>query len=264
MKERIIALQTDFGLGEPYVGIMKGKMLSVFPGLRFIDLSHEIDPFNILCASYYLHSSWAFFPEGTIFLSVVDPGVGSRRKVLLAKAHDRFLVTPDNGTLSIMCRLDNTIETFFPEDRLVAGLVENSSSTFQGRDILAPIASIIARDGFRKVRGEKCSPVILPDSYPVLDRSEGKIIGTIMHIDRFGNCITTIHRSDLEKIGGIVHRKITFFGSAVRGLNSTYSDVNVGEQVVYIGSAGFLEIGIREGNASRTTGLGLKDEVLVS
>ncbi len=264
MKDRVIVLQTDFGSKDPYVGIMKGVMLSYFPRVAFVDLTHEINPFNILSASYHLHSSLPFFPEGTVFLSVVDPGVGSARKVLLASVHDRLVVTPDNGTLSITCRLDNSILTFLPEEKLLHSLIGKSSSTFQGRDIFAPLAAIIARDGFRRIRGRESSPVVLPDAYPVIDSFERKIMGTIMHIDRFGNCISSIHESDLEKIGGMTHKRITFFGSTIRGLVSAYSDVGVGEQVAYIGSAGFLEIGIREGNASETTGLGLKDEVLVS
>jgi S-adenosylmethionine hydrolase len=130
--------------------------------------------------------------------------------------------------------------------------------------VFAPIAALIAKEGFEGVKGSVCTPVILQDAYPVIDSGERKIIGQIIHIDRFGNCVSSIHSTDLDKIGGISQKRITFFGSTISKLHATYSEVAVGEQVAYIGSAGFLEIGIREGNASDATGLGIKDEILVA
>jgi S-adenosyl-L-methionine hydrolase (adenosine-forming) len=264
MKSRIIAIQTDFGLKDPYVGIMKGRMLSICPDFTFIDLSHEISPFGILSASYHIWSSWHYFPEGTIFLSVVDPGVGTSRKVLLIQSGNRFLVTPDNGTASFIARMADSFEAFHPLDKILDKLVSGSVATFQGRDVFAPLAAFIAKDGIARVKGIECSPLVLQEVYPVIDSSEQKIIGQIIHIDRFGNCIASIHESDLPKIGGISQKRIAFLGNTIGKLHTTYSDVDAGEQIAYIGSAGFLEIGIREGNASEKMRLAIGDEILIA
>jgi S-adenosyl-L-methionine hydrolase (adenosine-forming) len=264
MKPRVIVIQTDFGMHDAFVAIMKGQIISIDPHVTLIDLTHDISPFNVLSASYNLYSSWDYFPEGTIFLSVVDPGVGSERKVIVAESGGRFLITPDNGSISFAFRMHSPIDTFFPKQELLDKLARDSSSTFQGRDIFAPLAAILARDGFASIKGSSCAPRVLEDAYPEIDSAERKIIGQIVHIDRFGNCISSIHRGDLEKIGGIAQKRITFFGSTISKLNTTYSEVSVGEQVAYIGSAGFLEIGIREGSAADATGLGLHDEILVA
>jgi S-adenosylmethionine hydrolase len=263
MKSTIIVLQTDFGLKDSYVGTMKGRMLSICRRLTFIDLVHTIEPFNIASACYHLYSAWNYFPKRSVFLSIVDPGVGSSRNVLIARFNDRFLVSPDNGTVSLLMRMFPDYSIFSPDKQLLDSLSHTASQTFHGRDIFSPLAALIACHGFNKVKGKQCEPVVLKEVFPLIDTKSKRVTGNIMHIDRFGNCISSIHTSDVDKTGGTADKAITFSGTVINSFSHAFSDVKPGKPLVYTGSAGFFEIGVREGNASEIFRLKQGDKIVI-
>ena len=281
---RMVGIITDFGTTDPYVGIMKGVMLGIDPDLRFIDITNQIQPQNILSTSYVLYSSWRYMPSGTVFLVVVDPGVGSDRREILAKGQDRFIVCPDNGIVSLLIHMGVQLDCHRADARLLAELSESESwsNTFHGRDLFAPLAARVAAEGYGSIQGESVSPVLLPDVKTTAtkagtgkDGNEAIILsGNVLHIDTFGNCITSIHLKDLHK----AQKSLSFSensklndtiavnvgGMTIQPLLSMYSEVAPGQPVAYIGSAGFLEIAVREGDARRELGITYQDPVDVT
>ncbi len=259
-RKNYIALMTDFGLRDSYLGIMKGVIYSMAPHVNIIDLTNDIQPQNFKEAAFVLNNAVEFFPKETIFLCIIDPGVGTSRNSVAMKAGDYYFLSPDNGLLSYV------IKKFQPEGIYSLNnskyFLPDVSSTFHGRDIFAPVAAHIANGTDISEFGERISPISLislPDPQCFLD-SQGIWHGEVLHIDRFGNIITSLKASTLgldyknltkQNLRWIVESsniKITF-------LHQTFGDVNVGSFLAYIGSSGFLELGIREGNAAEASGI---------
>lgn len=253
-----ITLMTDFGLADPYVGVMKGVILSIIPGAILVDLTHAIAPQDIRQAAFLLSTAIDYFPAGTIHVVVVDPGVGSERRPIAVQTNRAYFVAPDNGVLSFalarqpaqaMIHLTNS-DYWFPE----------VSTTFHGRDIFAPVAAHLARGiPFNKLGTPIDEIVRLPASHP-LRQPDGSIRGQIQHIDRFGNCITDIPSAMLSLD---TPRIVKVAGRSIRGISLTYATVEPGAVVSLIGSSGFLEIGIRNGNAAEQLDIGIGDTVLI-
>lgn len=254
--KRFIALLTDFGLADNFVALMKATIFSINPDVEIIDITHEIEPHNIRQASFILSTSFEYFPEGTVFVAVVDPGVGTNRNALCASAGKYFFVAPDNGVLTFALGKFKhpKIHIFTNEEYQL----ENPSKTFHGRDIFAPLSAYIAKGVSLDEFGEEITYdriMHLPPLKCYYD-SKGNLIGEVVHIDRFGNIITSlaakmlginmhnILKQDLKWRFEIGHTKI-------KNISLTYSDVNEGEFLAYIGSSGYLEIGIRNGNAGK-------------
>ena len=311
-----VAVLSDFGYEDPYVGIMKGVMLSEAPDLRVIDLGHAVRPQCISSAAYCLYSAWDYLPSGTTLLSVVDPGVGSEREELLVEVSGRTLVTPDNGTVSLLQRMFGSLHAYRASATVRAELRDRAfflSSTFDGRDLFSPLAARMASEGISSVRGEAAQPVLLPELSEPPALREGssadsgaqgsgewrELVGTVMHIDRFGNYVTNIHYSDIRRREGIPanapssadaerfydeHSSLAFAsretsGAAsaepsgetsevaetrtliTRGIRRFFGEVAVGETLAYWGSVGFLELAVRNGNCAARYGFDIGDEV---
>ncbi|MFN3781073.1 MAG: S-adenosyl-l-methionine hydroxide adenosyltransferase family protein [Candidatus Kapaibacteriota bacterium] len=256
---RIIALLTDFGLDDNYVGIMKGTILTINPNVIIIDITHSIEPGNIRQGAFILMTSINYFPEETIFVAVVDPTVGSNRNALCVRAGNYYFVAPDNGilTYSLQQFKNSKIHVFSNEKYQL----ENPSKTFHGRDIFAPMAAYIAKNVDIAEFGEELKEtkiVKLPPLKCYYD-SQGNLIGEVVHIDKFGNIVTSLSsralginlhnilKQDLKWKFEIGHTKI-------KNISMTYTDVDEGEYLAYIGSSGFLEIAIRNGNAAKMIG----------
>jgi len=260
MNGKTIALLTDFGWKDGYTGIMKAVILSIAPGLPIIDLSHDIDPQNLYSGAYVLYSAWDHFPNGSTFCAVVDPGVGGDRGALLAEITGRTLIAPDNGLISVVLRMNPNSPVFELREEEVrsrrAGALARAgmSSTFHGRDLFAPAAALCALGAKEQIRGRRIEPVFLPAVIP--RRGDHGISGAILHIDRFGNCISSIHQNDLDILrdtaGGVSIRAGEF---QRREIDRTYSDVHPGTALCLIGSSGFLEIAVCRGNAAERFGL---------
>lgn len=265
--EGVIAILTDFGAVDSYVAVMKAVMLSINPSARFIDISHEIEPGNIKSAAYVLFTAWHWFPDGTTFLSVIDPGVGSSRGILLASYKNKTLVSPDNGTAALLFRMQPEIVARKPQLSLLDKATSQRteiSSTFHGRDVFAPITALLSESPHYKAESDRCTPVTLDDVYPRIDRQKQQIVGKIIHIDHFGNCICTIHTKDLQEVFATNSIQIQHHKFTLGELKSYYAQVTTGSLLAYIGSSGFLEIGVRDGNAASIHGIDYGDEVTVT
>ena len=241
-----IALLTDFGPDSPYVGQMKGKILGIHAGATIVDLTHSITPHAIREGSFVLADCVAAFPPGTVFVAVVDPGVGTPRPILIATANDQFFVLPDNGLISeiqLRFKLDSVYRVHqdrFPE----------SSSTFHGRDIMAPIATRLCLGTHPSdLGGQVDQESITPPAVPAATLTAERIVGQVMWIDRFGNMITNIHRiwPDVEPVAVRIEAE----GRHLSGIHSTYASQPTGTLMALFGSNGRLELGVNQGNAAQ-------------
>jgi len=191
-KSSLIVILTDFGSNSPFPGIMKGVMLSINPDLKFVDLSNDITPFNIMEALFVLKHSLNYFPSGSIFLIVVNPGVGSERKGLIAKTDDYTFVAPDNGVLSFLFDTNPKIwEITYKPERV--------SKTFHGRDIFAPVAAKLSLGLEPGTLGKHYhNPVKIRIPEPEIKKD--KILGQVIYVDSFGNCVTNIGERYIREI----------------------------------------------------------------
>jgi hypothetical protein len=245
----VITLTTDFGLRDPFVGIMKGVILGICPEARLVDLSHEIAPQDVLEAQLALEAAAGFFPAGSVHLAVVDPGVGSRRRALALRAGVNYFVGPDNGLFTFALATGNwsAVALEAPQYRLA-----EVSRTFHGRDVFAPAAAHLALGVPLASFGPPVQdPVRL--EVPVA-RLEGRhLLGEVIGADRFGNLITSVMgchlRGDLE--GGWVEVAGTSLGPPV----DAYAEGPDGAPAAIIGSSGRLEIFVRNGSARRILGV---------
>jgi S-adenosylmethionine hydrolase len=232
----IITLTTDFGTADGYVGELKGVLLSSVPDAELIDITHDIPSQDVERARLIVARIWRRFPAGSIHLVVVDPGVGSTRAALAVACDGRFLVGADNGVLSpaLLAPGARVVEL-----RVPAG----ASATFHGRDVFAPAAAAIARGQPIDALGTAVdSPVIHRTPEPTR-RADGALEGEVIVIDHFGNGVTNL----ISLRGGVIE-----VGSAMVPVRHTYADARVGEPVAVVGSTGFIEIAIRDGDAART------------
>jgi S-adenosylmethionine hydrolase len=268
--ETIITLTTDFGIEDAYVAAMKGVIIGINPRAIIVDISHSIDPRDVAQGAFVLSTAYPYFPDGTIHIVVVDPGVGSQRRSIILKTKRAVFVAPDNGVLSYVahhaslkgCRGSTALE------ELPAGLeafeITNPgfwrhpvSSTFHGRDIFAPIAAYISTGvPFEEFGRATDSINLFPIPQPEALES-GDLIGHVLHIDRFGNIITDVQREDIspEKF------YLEVAGRQIESLSQTYDEAN--GLLALVGSSGYLEIALKNGSAARFLGTRIGDEVRI-
>jgi S-adenosyl-L-methionine hydrolase (adenosine-forming) len=247
---RIITLLTDFGTADSYVGEVKGALLSLAPQATLVDVTHDIAPGDITAGSYVLGRVWRTFPAGTVHLAVVDPGVGTRRRVLAADIAGHRFVAPDNGLLSDVFAVAHADVVSLP-------IPPAASRTFHGRDVFAPAAARLAQGGALSVLGAAVSDLVhLP---PRRLRTEGAdLIGQVVHVDRFGTLVTNLPASAVAP--GTVVR----LGTHAVAVHATFADVPPGSPVAFVGSGGTLEVAIRDGRADVALGVSRGVEVRVS
>jgi S-adenosylmethionine hydrolase len=259
-----VCLLTDFGNSNAYAGIMKGVLFSLCPKIRLIDLTHDIPPQDVLSAAYHLYSAWDYFPKKTIFVCVVDPGVGSGRKELVAYDQGKYLVCPDNGVISLLIRRKKEINCRELKRDPIERIAKNPiSNTFQGRDIFAPAAALIGKQRYKALLGPSIIPYLIPEVFPEIIAATNALKGKILHIDRFGNCISSIH---ISEVSGKAYKEcvgIKSAGMEITRISRTFSDVAEGEVLAYWGSSGFLEIAVRNGHAASKLGLSRLDEIIL-
>jgi hypothetical protein len=243
----ILTLTSDFGLRDPYVGIMKSRILQRAPQLQLIDLTHDIEPFAIGAAGYWLYCVHGQFPAGSVHLAVVDPGVGSERAIVVLEAAGQLFVAPDNGLLGLLAQAWPASVAY----RVGAGVgvrlgLPALSATFHGRDLMGPLAAELAS---ARITPAELGPAhaLLPGALrPARVEADGALHGTIGVIDRYGNLLTTIPRSALGQIG---RPRIQFGSQRVRWVR-TYAEGHANEPIALINSSGMLELGLREGSAA--------------
>jgi hypothetical protein len=243
---KTVALLTDFGLRDAYAGVMTGVILAGSPTSRVVDLSHGVPPQDVRMGAFTLMSAFSYFPRGTIFVCVVDPGVGTKRSILWARtAHYQF-VAPDNGLISWVAQ-----EAKFLEVRRVtedAPHLPKVSRTFHGRDIFAPVAAGLAEGLAPALLGPEVEEIVeLP--FPSPRKSKGGIKGEVIAVDGFGNAITNFTKKDVgAKTLSVKERKV---GKIVE----SYASVGIGRPCAVVGSSGFVEMSLREGNFSAEYGV---------
>ncbi len=245
----IITLLTDFGLKDEYVGLVKGVILSINPEARIIDISHDIDPQDVLQAAYMIKASYPYFPKGTVHVVVVDPGVGGKRSIVAVNINGHTFIAPDNGVLSLLLEEGNIESAVAVENR--AYFLSSVSSTFHGRDIFSPVAAHVSRGLPVQRLGRIIKPAdLVRRGIKKPGIKNGNIItGVVIAVDRFGNLLTNIDKDLLP----LKKRAVITFqlnGRKFSGLSDTYESVKKEKPLAIIGSRGYLEISVNCGNAA--------------
>lgn len=253
----IITLLTDFGEKDGFVGTMKGVILSINPNAKIVDINHQIPAQDIEAGAFVLNCSYHYFPTGTIHVAVVDPGVGTERKILAVQANDHFFLAPDNQVLKHILNSDETLTVVEVLNKQF--FLNAVSQTFHGRDIFAPVAAHLSRgipiDKFGlKIhhynRGKIEQPVV----------TQTGIIGCILYIDNFGNLITNINHSIINRpVSSIELGEIK-----IKKISNSYGEAETNQPVALIGSSGYLEIAVKNANAQELLSAERKDVIQIN
>jgi S-adenosyl-L-methionine hydrolase (adenosine-forming) len=247
MKPPIITLTTDFGLADPFVGIMKGVILNIAPTAQIVDITHEIEPQSILQAALALEASHPYFPKNTVHLVVVDPGVGSERRAIAVKNKSATFVGPDNGVLTPVIDSASRIYELCNKKYFLPDI----SFTFHGRDVFAPATAWIAKGTPLSKMGRKIDDLHLL-KLPQSEVKKNALVGEIVAIDRFGNCISNISSELLNATFSFNAPTTLKIGATlIPDFSSHYSQRRKGDIGCLINSCGKVEIFCREGNAAR-------------
>ncbi len=256
----IITLTTDFGLKDNFAGIVKGVIFSICSksGKRaeIVDITHLISRHDIKSAAFSIYASYRYFPEQTVHLAVVDPGVGSLRNIIAFFHEGHFFVGPDNGLFTLLLE-DGATPVVVDADYYA---LKNCSSTFHGRDVFAPIAANLAMladiGKLKKLEIPDFNPVKF--DFPKISFWEGKLRGVVIYIDVFGNLITNIGNEYADK-----YKKLSLNGIVLSGVTNSYSDKLEGEPLFLKGSFGFIEIAVSMGSAMEFFNANAGDEVIM-
>lgn len=254
-----LTLTTDFGTKDGFVGTMKGVIWKICPQVQIADISHEISPQNVLEGAIALWRAYPFFPEGTIHVAVVDPGVGTSRRAIAGKLGPNYFVAPDNGLLTPM--IEDAEAKGWPVEFVDCSnpkyWLPNVSHTFHGRDIFSPVGAWLATG----LDLNELGPVITDVMRTPLPKPQKTANGwkaSIMVVDVFGNCTTNLPAAEVE---GIQDIEFTLQGKTVSGLVTSYGHRKPGELVALVDSEAFIEIAVVNGSAARTLGVKVGDEV---
>jgi hypothetical protein len=271
---RVITLTTDFGTGDGYVASMKGVILGINPQATVVDISHSVEPQFIRQASFIIHTCWRYFPEGSIHIVVVDPGVGSHRRAVILKTPSAYFVAPDNGTLSYILHelsenqgannralIDKSTTRLMPEGCETVSITKKEywrhpvSATFHGRDVFAPVAAHLSLDIPITEFGESTdSLTVFPIPIPFKDAT-GHTVGHIIHIDRFGNLVTNLRSRDIPPGGAAVEVR----NQRIDNTSRYYSQGS--GLMALIGSNDYLELSFRDGSAASILGAHVGDTI---
>ena len=249
----VIALVSDFGTRDHYAGTMKGVMLGICPDATLVDITHDVPPHDVVDGALQLAAACRYFPAGTIFLAVVDPGVGSARRGIAAEAGDYRFVAPDNGVLTVALRE-------FPP-RKVVELTERRyarptvSRTFEGRDRFAPAAAWLAK-GIQLTALGRPVPDYQRLDIPAPEVSEEGVRGIVLRIDRFGNVVTNIDRRTFESVARAKAVQISVGAHRVEQIVATYAEIPVGVICALFGSTDHLELAANAASAAEGLGIG--------
>ena len=256
----VVTLTTDFGLKDPFVGVMKGQLVARFPAVRIIDLTHEIPAHWPAEAGFWLARSFRYFPAGTVHVAVVDPGVGSAREIAAIEADGHLFLAPDNGLLAPVAdaAAEVTLRHVAPDTLARLG-IHAPSATFHGRDIFAPLAAALAAGSLQPAELGGAVAELVPGWVEEPQVAAGQVNGTVVTIDHFGNLITNIEPRHLR---GMAHPVVRVAGREL-ALRRTYSDVRPGEYLALVNSFGVVEIAQAERSAAEGLGLARGAPVLV-
>jgi S-adenosylmethionine hydrolase len=250
MANRLITFTTDFGLSDHFVGVMKGVVAGIAPSARIIDITHEITPYNVAEGAFVIAEAWPYFPKRTIHVVVVDPGVGSARRPILAEAGGHFFIAPDNGVLSLV------FDAAPHKVRVISNpkfMRREISRTFHGRDVFAPAAAHLAKGSKTAAFGKLIHDYVRAWSARPTPKGKDSWRGAILKVDRFGNLITNFAAREFAGVGtrpfemrAGTHR--------IHRLALTYAETSVGDLFAIVGSSGYLEIAVNQASAATVLG----------
>ena len=260
---KTIALLTDFGLSDNFAGVMKGVILKINSRLRLVDITHKVCAHDIAGAAFLLKGSYKYFPKGTIFLVVVDPGVGSQRRPIIIRSRNYFFVGPDNGVLEPAACADGIRKIVAIENKKY--FLKTVSDTFHGRDIFAPVAAYLSKGKRPDVFGRSLDSV-KQSGIPLSKVSKGILKGEVVYIDRFGNLVTNIDEALFKRFRRNKKFKIKIKDTKIDSLAGSYQAAGTGEPLAIFGSFGLLEISVNRGSAEKhfRARKGLSVEVLLA
>lgn len=254
----LITLTTDFGVGDPYVGMMKAVILSIAPDVRIVDLTHGIRSHDVTEAALVIGSSYAYFPKGSIHVVVVDPGVGSSRRPLLVVTEQAYFVAPDNGVLSEiyggstrMACLELTTRQFFHHP---------VSNTFHGRDVFAPVAAWLSRGVEPERFGSRVTNRVALRLPEVRQSGRDSLAGTVLRVDKFGNLITNLRAEKYRERLQAGNFMLSIGGHQVHRLCRSYREAEGPEPFVIWGSLGLLEVSCNQASAAERLEAGVHEE----
>ncbi len=259
-----IALITDFGTRDYFVGAMKGVILSINKDAKIIDITHEIPPQDIRSAGFNLHACYRDFPRQTIFVAIVDPGVGSKRRAILVQTESYYFVAPDNGLLSFIYRNEKEFTVYeLTNDKFFYG---NVSKTFHGRDVFAPVAAHLSAGIKAKEFGKEIKNYTRFKIRDPKKTGDGVIEGEILHIDQFGNIVTNIHKDDLPKkftlyIGEHTATQLRQYFS--EGVETNVPDANDNVFMIF-GSLELLEVVVYQDSAARILNVNVGEKIYIN
>jgi S-adenosylmethionine hydrolase len=255
-----IALLTDFGTSDSYAGVLKGVISRIAPSTPVIDLSHEIPPFDVVQGALVLYQAFHYFPEKTIFVGVVDPGVGGLRRPMLIQTKRYFFIGPDNGLFSLALSEEEVQQIIQLNN--CDYFLKSPSHTFHGRDIFAPVAAHLSSGVAPIEFGPQVSGYEkLKDLEPQKEKDE--IIGKILSIDRFGNAITNLRLPFLQEQLPNLSFSAEIGGKVLRELKTHYAEGESKEAFLLFGSTGLLEISVNQGSAAETLHLKRGDPIKI-
>lgn len=256
----LITLTTDFGPASRYVAQMKGVLCTRAPGASLVDLSHSISPQNIATAARLLAQAAPWYPPATVHLVVVDPGVGADRRVVAVEAIGQRFVGPDNGLFGWLADHGELRAVELDRERLDC---PRESATFHGRDLMAPAAAALASGAELTSLGELIESVASLPTAPGPARSETSIACRVVEIDRYGNVITDLHRSAMDGAPTDDRLRVALGEHETLGLWRTYGDQPPQTLLALVGSDGFVELAITNGNAAEMLDARVGDTVLL-
>ncbi len=253
----IIALLTDFGTKDYFVGAMKGAILSINPCVNIVDITHDIEPQNVAAASFTLRACYENFPPKTVFVAVVDPGVGSHRKAILVETNEHYFIAPDNGLLSFVFNEKSRFKVFeLTNERYFA---EKVSATFHGRDVFAPVAAHLSKDTAADLFGARTEDYVRFQELKPHPINENTIEAAVIHADCFGNLITNLTGDDVPE-----NFTLEINGTTINKRRNFFAEASEGEIFMIVGSADFLEIVALRDSAQRLLDVAVGQRIIVT
>lgn len=251
IEPRVVTFTSDFGLQDPFVGIMHGVVLSIHPETRIVDVSHAVASYDVLDGAWTIAQAYRFFPPRTVHVVVVDPGVGSARRAILAETDDYIFVAPDNGVLSLVeARGPRFTVRHITADRY---FLQPISQTFHGRDIFAPVAGWLSVGVAPADFGPEVSDYVRLQ-FPSVERvASNSLRGAVIKVDKFGNLITNLSELDVAPILGSTPPRFELLisGTSIKRIAHSYADSGEDEVFAILGSSGYLEIATSQASAAK-------------
>jgi S-adenosyl-L-methionine hydrolase (adenosine-forming) len=258
----IITLTTDFGINDHFVGAMKGVILEIVPEAAIVDISHAVQAYDVLDGALTISQSYSYFPTGTVHMVVVDPGVGTKRRPIIASSDGYHFVAPDNGVLSMVYAREERIHVrHVTSDHYFRQPV---SQTFHARDVFGPVAAYLAKQVDSHKFGEEIQDFVKFAAPKPKAAGENRVRAIVLKVDRFGNLITNITPADVPALfSGKGKFKITVGSKDITEIHSAYAEGGPGEIFGILGSMGYLEIVANRGAAAQVTGASKGSEVAI-